>query len=77
MPISKRISTASFYSSSRPYGITETEIILIQQVKNKLEVVLKETNLFFEKDWENYKMEMNQINLSPFKKTQSYFIKEN
>ena len=77
VPISNRISTASWYSSSRPYGITETEIILIQQVKNKLEVVLKETNLFFEKDWENYKMEMNQINLSPFKKTQSYFIKEN
>ena len=75
--IANRISTASWYSSSRPYGITETEIILIQQVKDKLEVVLKETNLFFEKDWENYKMEMNQINLSPFKKTQSYFIKEN
>ena len=53
-----RISTASWYSSSRPYGITETEIILIQQVKDKLEVVLKESNLFFEKDWENYKMEM-------------------
>ena len=75
--IANRISTASWYSSSRPYGITETEIILIQQVKDKLEVVLKESNLFFEKDWENYKMEMNQINLSPFKKTQSYFIKEN
>ena len=75
--IADRISTASWYSSSRPYGITETEIILIQQVKDKLEVVLKESNLFFEKDWENYKMEMNQINLSPFKKTQSYFIKEN
>ena len=75
--IANRISTASWYSSSRPYGITETEIILIQQVKDKLEVVLKETNLFFEKDWENYKMEMNQLNLSPFKKTQSYFIKEN
>lgn len=75
--IADRISTASWYSSSRPYGITETEIILIQQVKDKLEVVLKETNLFFEKDWENYKMEMNQLNLSPFKKTQSYFIKEN
>ena len=75
--IMNRISTANWYSSSRPYGITETEIILIQQVKDKLEVVLKETNLFFEKDWENYKMEMNQINLSPFKETQSYFIKEN
>ena len=46
--IADRISTASWYSSSRPYGITETEIILIQQVKDKLEVVLKETNLFFE-----------------------------
>ena len=75
--IDNRISTAIWYSSSRPYGITETEIILIQQVKDKLEVVLKETNLFFEKDWENYKMEMNQINLSPFKNTQPYFIKEN
>jgi photosystem II stability/assembly factor-like uncharacterized protein len=77
VPVTNRISTASRYSGSRPNGITKTEIVLIQQVKEKLEAVLKETNLFFETDWENYKIEMNQLDLSPFKKTQSYFINEN
>ena len=77
VPVTNRISTASRYSGSRPNGITKTEIVLIQQVKEKLEAVLKETNLFFETDWENYKIEMNQLDLSPFKKTESYFINEN
>ena len=77
VPVMNRISTASRYSGSRPNGITKTEIVLIQQVKEKLEAVLKETNLFFETDWENYKIEMNQLDLSPFKKTESYFINEN
>ncbi|MGY8932873.1 MAG: WD40/YVTN/BNR-like repeat-containing protein [Flavobacteriales bacterium] len=77
VPVTNRISTASRYSGSRPNRITKTEIVLIQQVKEKLEAVLKETNLFFETDWENYKIEMNQLDLSPFKKTESYFINEN
>ena len=77
VPVTNRISNASRYSGSRPNGITKTEIVLIQQVKEKLEAVLKETNLFFETDWENYKIEMNQLDLSPFKKTESYFINEN
>ena len=55
---------------ARKASNAKIEKLLAQQVKDKLEVVLKETNLFFEKDWENYKMEMNQLNLSPFKKTQ-------
>ena len=77
VPVTNRISTASRYSGSRPNGITKTEIVLIQQAKEKLEAVLKETNLFFKTDWENYKIIMNQLDLSPFKKTESYFINEN
>ena len=75
--IMQRIGSANWYSTSRPNGLTKTETTLINQAKNRLEVVLKETNLFFETDWESYKMEMNKLDLSPFKKTQSYFIKEN
>tara|TARA_B100000809_G_C15138822_1_gene531967 strand:+ start:4281 stop:7505 length:3225 start_codon:yes stop_codon:yes gene_type:complete len=75
--IMQRIGTANWYSTSRPNGLTKTEYTLINQAKNRLEEVLVETNLFFKTDWENYKMEMNQLNLSPFKKTQYYFVKEN
>ncbi len=74
--VTDRLGTASWYSGSRPNGITKTELVLIQQAKEQLEELLKETNLFFNTDWADYKTKMNQLDLSPFKKTQSFFIKE-
>ena len=74
--VRQRIGMASWYSGSRPDGMTKTEIGLIQQAKDQLEEVLKETNLFFETDWKNYKAEMELLKLSPFKKTQVFLIKK-
>ncbi len=74
--VRQRIGTANWYSGSRPNGITETEIILLQHATNQLEEVLNETNLFFETDWTNYKNEMEQLKLSPFKKTKTFFVEE-
>lgn len=71
-----RIGAASWYSGSRPDGMTATENILLQQATNQLETVLEEVNLFFKKDWKTYRLEMKQLELSPFKKTKSFFIKE-
>ncbi|MFK5981774.1 MAG: hypothetical protein QM499_02580 [Flavobacteriaceae bacterium] len=74
--IMQRIRLASRYSGSRPEGMTETETTLLSQVKVQLESVLKETNSFFNQDWKSYKAEMEQLELSPFKKTKSFNIKE-
>ena len=71
-----RIGAANWYAGSRPNGMTKTESILLEQAKTQLEAVLKETNLFFDEDWNSYKTEMNQLDLSPFKKTKSFTTEE-
>jgi len=74
--VMERIGAASWYSGSRPNGMTTTEETLLLQAKTQLEAVLKEVNLFFKEDWEAYKTEMKQLELSPFKKTKSFNSKE-
>ena len=67
-----RIRKAYYYSISRPNGITKTENILINQAKNQLEFALDSVNLFFNKDWENYQLKMEKLNLSPFKSIKKF-----
>ena len=67
-----RIRKAYYYSISRPNGITKTENILINQAKNQLEFALDSVNLFFNKDWENYQLKMEELNLSPFKSIKKF-----
>ena len=74
--VRQRIGKANWYSGSRPNGITKTEMVLIQQAKEHLQSVLKETNLFFEEEWVNYKTKMEQLELSPFKKTKTIIFKK-
>ena len=71
-----RMGAASWYSGSRPNGMTETEITLLLQAKTQLKSVLKATNSFFNKDWKSYKVEMEKLQLSPFKKTKAFSIEE-
>ncbi len=71
-----RLGTAGWYSGSRPNGMTETEHILLQQAKTQLDEVLDETNLFYENDWVNYKTEMEQLQISSFKKTKTFSVEE-
>ena len=74
--VRQRLGTARWYSGSRPNGMTTTESNLLDLARTQLETLLKDTNLFFEEEWVDYKTEMNQLDLSPFKKTQRFFIKE-
>lgn len=72
--ISRRISLANSYVHSRQNGITSTERTLIDQAKNALKDGLDKTNTFFNDDWKSYRTNMEQLELSPFKKTKSFKI---
>ena len=67
-----RLRKAYYYSSSRPNGITKTENILINQVKNELKSSLDSVNTFFDKDWKQYQLKMEDLNLSPFKSIKNF-----
>ena len=73
--VMQRIGQASWYSGSRPDGMTATEQRLMQQAKNALNDALKATNDFFVTEWEKYKSKMETIELSPFKKTKTFETK--
>ncbi|MBL6447169.1 hypothetical protein JMN32_12680 [Fulvivirga sp. 29W222] len=65
--IGDRFGTASYYIQSSLTAPGDTEKMLIEQAETKLEVALKEVDSFFETEWENYKQEMEKLDLSPFK----------
>ena len=69
-----RIRKANYYSSSRPNGITKTEDVLINQAKNELKSALNKVNLFFNEDWKEYQIKMEQLSVSPFKPIQKFNI---
>ena len=62
-----RVRKASYYSNSRPYGVTSTEDILISQAENDLKSALNKVNAFFNEDWKEYQLKMEQLSVSPFK----------
>ncbi len=67
-----RIRAARWYGSSRPNGMTQTEVVLLQHAKNQLNDALKKTNTFFNKDWLAYQDEMNAVNTKLFKETKIF-----
>ena len=75
--VMQRIGTANRYSRSRPMGITKTEEDLMKFAWEQFNEALIKTNSFFESEWVNYKNDIEQLNLSPFKKTKLFTIKEN
>lgn len=70
--ISRRIGLANSYVRSRQNGITSTEKTLIKQAEDALKNGLEQTNAFFNDNWKSYKLEMEQLKLSPFKETKSF-----
>jgi photosystem II stability/assembly factor-like uncharacterized protein len=74
--ISRRISLANSYVSSRQNGITATEKALLAQAKTALQSGLDKTNTFFNEAWKGYKDKMNNVNLSPFKETKSFKLQD-
>jgi hypothetical protein len=70
--VNSRISKASNYIRSRKNGITNTETTLLNHAKTALNNALLETNAFFEKAWKTYKVKIESINLSEFKKIKTF-----
>jgi photosystem II stability/assembly factor-like uncharacterized protein len=70
-----RIGQASWYSGSRPAGLTNTERILMRQAKDELTAALEKTNTFFVTEWPTYRSNVENIELAPFKETQPIKLK--
>src|SRR6056300_689934 len=70
----RRISNASRYIGSRPFGNTSTEEKLLEHVHNDLKTALEKTNAFYEKNWENLKAKIEEVALSEFKPIQRFEI---
>ncbi len=72
--VMQRIGQASWYSGSRPAGLTETERMLMQQAKDELKNAVQATNAFFNKEWPEYKAVLQKIEIPNFKETKIYTL---
>ncbi|MEN8776446.1 MAG: hypothetical protein ABF263_03630 [Polaribacter sp.] len=70
--VNQRFGKASRYIRSRFGEQTATETMLMNQFKNEFTKVISETNTFFNNDWVTYKASVENIKISPFKKTQIF-----
>ncbi|WP_425597909.1 WD40/YVTN/BNR-like repeat-containing protein [Ulvibacterium marinum] len=68
----QRLNTARNYVESRKTGITTTERKLIRFAEQDLKNALEKTNAFFDYQWKAYRIEIQQLEVSPFKETQSF-----
>ena len=72
--VMQRLRSASWYSGSRPNGMTKTETLLMKHAEDALNEALEKTNEFFEKDWSEYKTKLEQVQVSPFKEITTFNI---
>ena len=72
--VMNRIGSASWYSGTRPNGLTETERLLMKHAKVELKEALDKTNQFFITDWTTYKNKVQQITIPDFKETKTFKI---
>ena len=72
----ERYRNANYYISTRQNGMTRTEHILLEQAKEALSKALKLTNEFFESEWINYKLIIEDIDFTDFKATETFEIKK-
>ena len=71
-----KLSSAQQYVSSRQNGMTQTEKILIKQLKKDLNDIIIKVNNFFNQDWIKFKSSTEAVDLSPFKEIEFFEIKE-
>ena len=69
-----RYRTANYYIGTRQNGMTETEHILLKQAKEALSEALKSTNLFFETEWVDFKLKMENIEFTDFETIKTFKI---
>ncbi|WP_115900477.1 WD40/YVTN/BNR-like repeat-containing protein [Tenacibaculum gallaicum] len=74
MNVTQRLGIARRYVNSRFGEQTSTEKQLIIQLKEALKPALEKTNAFFDKDWKEYKVKVEKIDLSPFKETKQFSL---
>ncbi len=72
--VNQRLGTARWYVGSRFGEQTKTEKQLIDQLKKSLKEALEKTNTFFNTDWKEYQKSVENITISPFKKTEVFSI---
>ncbi|MEM9361789.1 MAG: hypothetical protein AAGA43_04090 [Bacteroidota bacterium] len=72
--VMQRLNTASFYVNTRKAGITSTEKRLVQHAEDDLKSALSKTNTFFEEKWKPYRQSIEALDLSPFKKTETFSL---
>ena len=72
----ERYRNANYYISTRQNGMTRTEHILLEQAKEALSKALKLTNKFFESEWINYKLIIENIDFTDFKAIETFEIKK-
>lgn len=70
--VMQRIGNASYYSGTRKNGITKTERDLIKYAKDELKTALDKTNSFFANKWKTYRDAIESLDVSPFKKTETF-----
>ncbi len=59
--VMQRLRSASWYSGSRPNGMTNTETLLMKHAKDALTEALMQTNNFFENEWKTYKTRLEEV----------------
>lgn len=69
-----RYRTASYYIGTRQNGMTQTEHILLKLAKEALSEALKSTNLFFETEWVDFKLKMENIEFTDFETIKTFKI---
>jgi photosystem II stability/assembly factor-like uncharacterized protein len=72
--VNQRLGVARRYLGSRFGKITKTETELITNFKNALKDALDKTNAFFNKDWKDYKNNVDSIKISAFKDVKNFNI---
>jgi hypothetical protein len=70
----QRLNTAGSYVGSRQSGITETEKRLIRFAEDELKSALDKTNTFFNEKWKPYRKSIENLDLSPFKETETFSL---
>ena len=70
--VNQRFGQASRYVRSRFGEQTTTEKILVDQFKEEYKKAISETNTFFNNDWVDYKLFVEKIKISPFKKIKQF-----
>ena len=72
--VMQRLNTAEFYVRTRKTGITSTETELVKYAEDDLKSALTKTNTFFEEKWNPYRQSIEALDLSPFKKTETFSL---